>query len=649
MVVLATMKTPFFTSLSIHMCMLFFASHNLAEDNMTVFSTSSLDQSYQYNSSSTSTTTYDDGTFRKPGARTTQGSKNKNWCGKPYGASFTPNSDGGPFSSALSSGPRLNLQCTPKLNPYLEGDGPEISSIIVDAGLTYYPVEGAVEISEKVTQLQIVIINTNTSQAITAGIVAVNTLGNHFQFPLNTLGKPSTDSYHIICQAYSHDEYLAERPVSLQYLPDLSGKGTGVAVRVNSESGTLMVTNDKGALQTLIPFGFAVDYSKQYSDAMIAALINTLKELKVNTVQLILGPQGASDIPQLKEFLHELGQAGIWIQYDMRNLYWNKELVASNIKVAQQHPNVLLYHTAMEPDGRGIKVDDIHQTSQSVKLNDPYHPVSLTLSCEDYQFSNYTNGNDIVLTNPFVIEANQRSSGDVTTSNSVYGSSSCDNCKGSFLDLVNRIRIFRNRRHILHKDRTMQFWGVPQADCAQGGNQVPTGEQFLLMCTVYIIEGAVGLMTWNDKLDFSPDLKKAIQTMGMSLPQIGRYLERPQSFLPLPPTNTYPNDTFIANIWLNQADQTILVMVANLAPKQASWEVHPPPFKFNSTDTSQLQTSWLYISENSQHPTIVHKKETLSLTGSLQGYGFGAWIIQDKSAADTSTGTAPLQNQWTTQ
>ncbi|KAA1107133.1 hypothetical protein PGT21_003608 [Puccinia graminis f. sp. tritici] len=211
---------------------------------MTVFSTSSLEeQSFHQNSSSSSTTTTYDGNFDNPG---------------PYDGSFRPNNDGAVSSSALPSRPLLNLQCTPKLNPYMETDDPEISSLIVDAGLTYYPVEGAIEISEKITQLQIVIINTNTSQAITAGIVTVNTLGNRFQFPLTTLGKPSTDSYQVICQAYSNDEYLAERPVSVQYLPDPRRKGMTEAVRIESESGTLMVTNDKGALQTLIPFGSVI-------------------------------------------------------------------------------------------------------------------------------------------------------------------------------------------------------------------------------------------------------------------------------------------------------------------------------------------------------------------------------------------------------
>ncbi|KAI9601981.1 hypothetical protein KEM48_001271 [Puccinia striiformis f. sp. tritici PST-130] len=613
MVTTTTPKPVACTLLLLHICLFFVASHSLAKDNMTVFSTSSSeDHSYHQNSSSSATTKTYGGAFDNTGyvpwvyllhnfhsdfkfafdsrPSTTQGAKN--WCGKPLGGSFKPNSDVGASNPALLSRPLLNLQCTPKLNPYTEADDPQISSLIVDAGLTYYPMEGAVEISEKVQQLQVVIINTNTSQAVTAGIVGHRLLSNHMP-------------------AYSHDEFIAESSLSLKYLPDLSQKGMGEAVRINSESGTLMVTNDKGSLQTLIPFGFAVDYSKSYSPTEMTELINSLQELNVNTVQLILARQGANDISQLREFIRALGKAGIWIQYDLRNVYWNKELMASHIEVARRHPNVLLYHTAMEPDGLGTEVRGIHETSESVKQHDPYHPVSLTLTCEDYQFANYTSGNDIILTNPFVIGVDKRSPGDVTPSNSTYGSSTCDNCRGSFLDLV------------------------------------PTGEQFLLMCTTYLIEGAVGLMTWNDKMNFSPDLKKAIQTIGASLPQIGRYLEIPQSFLPLPPVTSYPNDTFIANIWLNQADQTILVMVANLAPKQVSWEVNPPAFNFNST--TQLQTSWLYVSEKSQHPQIGQKEDHLSLKGRMNGYGFGAWIIQAKSTLDNTIEAVSPLNTWNTQ
>ncbi|PLW24637.1 hypothetical protein PCASD_06225, partial [Puccinia coronata f. sp. avenae] len=318
MFTLATSRTTSFTPLLLLLCLSFFSSSNLADDNMTVFSTSSFDQSYQYNSTrSSKTTTYSD-TDGSPSENPR--SKDKFWCGNPNDPSFPLNSEQRP---ALLSRPLLNLRCTPKLKPYVQVDDPAISSLIVDAGLTYYPIEGAIEISDKVKQLEIVIINTNTSQAITAGIVAINTLGNQFQFPLTT--------------------------------------GIGESVRVNSESGTIMVTNDKGALQTLIPFGFAVDYSRNYSASQLTALITTLKDLNV---QLILGH---FDVAQLNRFLNDLGKAGIWIQYDMRRIYWNQALVTSHINLARQHSNVLLYHTAMEPDGHAMEAGDICEASQAVR------------------------------------------------------------------------------------------------------------------------------------------------------------------------------------------------------------------------------------------------------------------------------------------
>jgi hypothetical protein len=101
-------------------------------------------------------------------------------------------------------------------------------------------------------------------------------------------------------------------------------------------------------LLTLV-FCFSSDYSKSYSPSESTKLINSLKELNgrfdlnpiphirlsesdrfscdlnlVNTVQLILGPQGATDKSQTTEFLRQLGKAGLWIQYDMRNV--KKEL-----------------------------------------------------------------------------------------------------------------------------------------------------------------------------------------------------------------------------------------------------------------------------------------------------------------------------------
>ncbi|CAH7675119.1 hypothetical protein BY996DRAFT_4588125, partial [Phakopsora pachyrhizi] len=155
--------------------------------------------------------------------------------------------------------PFLNLRCTPNLRPYIETDDPRIGSVIVDAALTHYQIDGAVEISDGVQQLQVVIINTRTQKVITSGAVGVNTIGNVINFSLSDLGSPQEDSLEIICQAYSKNEWIAERNLEIDYLPEHKSKQVGGVVRINSESGTLMVLDKKsGQTKNLIPFGLVI-------------------------------------------------------------------------------------------------------------------------------------------------------------------------------------------------------------------------------------------------------------------------------------------------------------------------------------------------------------------------------------------------------
>ena len=61
----------------------------------------------------------------------------------------------------------------------------------------------------------------------------------------------------------------------------------------------------------------------------------------------------------------------------------------------KSRPNLLLWHTGDEPDGTS---DPLNATSTAYDLIyslDGYHPVSLVLNCQDYQYTAYTSGTDI--------------------------------------------------------------------------------------------------------------------------------------------------------------------------------------------------------------------------------------------------------------
>ncbi|KAH9820720.1 hypothetical protein DFH28DRAFT_884089, partial [Melampsora americana] len=200
-------------------------------------------------------------------------------------------------------------------------------------------------------------------------------------------------------------------------------------------------------------------------------------------------------------------------------------------------------------------------------------------------------------------------------------------CRGQYLDLLYRLRVYRERRHYLGRDRTMQLWAVPQAFGEhEHWSRSPTGDEFLLMCTIYLIEGAVGLMGWREDAQTTADLKKGAAKLGNALPEIMPFLGLPQAFLPIPPSTPYPNDTFIARVWPNPNTNTMLVLVANLVEQSVNWAINPPKSSF-LPQGKNITTQTLYLSEGEALANVTVNGDSISLTGTIQGLGCGAWII----------------------
>jgi hypothetical protein len=107
--------------------------------------------------------------------------------------------------------------------------------------------------------------------------------------------------------------------------------------------------------------------------------------------------------------------AGMYIVYDMRSYvqtlsphliminiivfrnYQNLSAVAQQVNTYASIPNLLNWETAHEPDGNSDPQNAAQATYDLIYQLDGYHPVSIVLNCQDYNFSPYVNGADIVL------------------------------------------------------------------------------------------------------------------------------------------------------------------------------------------------------------------------------------------------------------
>jgi hypothetical protein len=189
--------------------------------------------------------------------------------------------------------------------------------------------------------------------------------------------------------------------------------------------------------------------------------------------------------------LDRMQEVGIYLMYDMRFTYMNDTSVMEQVESIKYRPNLLLWYTGDEPDGTS---DPLNATSIAYDLIyslDGYHPVSLVLNCQDYEWASYTAGTDIVMQDVYMIGNNVTWSNEWnTTCTPDYGDCGCDNCFsipagdsnavppnstyygetvpadsdiGSYFDISDRVSSFKNRLEVMGWERTKAVWTVPQA------------------------------------------------------------------------------------------------------------------------------------------------------------------------------------------
>ncbi|KAL3425398.1 hypothetical protein PVAG01_02189 [Phlyctema vagabunda] len=137
-------------------------------------------------------------------------------------------------------------------------------------------------------------------------------------------------------------------------------------------------------------------------------------------------------------------------------------------------------------------------TYDLIKSIDPWHPISVCLNCLNYYFEEYTSGADIIMSDPYPIAVNTSWSTEYDTAcNTTYGCCGCDDCKGTFEDVSERLDIYAEYQEILNLPQKPQ-WGVPQAF----GNETfwsryPTPEEEIVMSMLFINHGAKGIAMWD--------------------------------------------------------------------------------------------------------------------------------------------------------
>jgi hypothetical protein len=453
------------------------------------------------------------------------------WCGKNYMSTEPVTNPGGQFPiSQTFSEPHLALRCGPAVKPYLPEDldptDPTFVSILVDTPITFSNISGATAFRQfsSLSTLDVTVLV--DGKKLASGSVPVNASKHILPFSLSSL-EPRTEAYNLTCTASLGDGTEVLGSSLLTYLP-AKPAGIGSVTKMDMRSGTLLAkppTGEEGPYERIFPIGFYTQF-EGYLDSNLS-ISSTLKEQGFTVVHTV-PPFENNTI--LEQVLDKMQEAGLWLMYDMRYTYQNDTSVTEQVNLIKSRPNLLLWYTADEPDGTSDPLNATTLTQFLINSLDGgdgkggsgYHPVSLVLNCQNYFWSEYANGADVLMQDTYMIGNNVSFSLEWSTPCTVdFGDCGCDNCVGTdgvgtFKDISSRMDVFAERSFIDGWELEKVVWTVPQGfGDEEYWTRTPTGEEFVVQSIVGINHGGLGVVSWDDPT--TDDIKAGASALALAL------------------------------------------------------------------------------------------------------------------------------------
>ncbi|KAI6099015.1 hypothetical protein F5141DRAFT_1144020 [Pisolithus sp. B1] len=487
------------------------------------------------------------------------------WCGKNYMANQTVVPPGGQFPlPSKSNDALLVFRCAPVFRPYLQEDAKN-AAFVVDTRIVYDLINGASPIS---------LPNNTGSSSHAAGNVAVTIevggLRTTHDVPLNATGyevpldisglTAQQTPYNVSCSALYSPSSLNPQSYStnatLLYLPNSKNSVTKTDLRTGS-LWARPANNTGGPFQPFVPQGFYISFNPYLVQNL--SYIDQLKAEGFNTIHPV---PPYNDTAVFEQVLNKSVELGLYIIFDMRSYYENLTAVAELVNTYKSLPNLLTWETAHEPDGNSDPFNAAKQAYDLIYQLDGYHPVGIVLNCEDYNFTPYVEGADIVLEDTYPIGINATYSLVWhTPCTPDFGHCGCDDCRGGLIDIQARIQTYKDRLDILGYDRTKTVWTTPQA-VGDGAywTTIPTGAQWAAIGLISFNHGATGSMSYQ--FPTTSGNSTTIEGTASILTNIITEYVQPYLVRPKVTQTIYSYEGIDASVWYDGS--SYLVIVANV-------------------------------------------------------------------------------------
>lgn len=526
------------------------------------------------------------------------------WCGKHYRKTDPIVSPGGNFVNPVtSSASLLAFRCSPGLKPYLESDiSSSSNTILVDIIVTHQQIAGTSALPSGSLPNTVTVQATTNGKVVASGSVPLNATKYELSLSLSGL-TPSVTPYTLQCSTtVGSQTFKASSPLSV--LPNPTG---GSAVKMDLKTGALLAkpaTGQSGDYKPVFSLGYYTNFG-----GYLASNLSVLDEIKADGFTIVHPVPTFDNLTALDAVLDRMQELGLYLMYDFRWDYTNLTAVNEQVDRIKSRPNLLLWYTADEPDGWGDALNATTLAYNAIyKKDQGYHPVSLVLNCQDYYYSQYAAGADILMQDAYMIGNNVTFSSQWgTPCTPDYGDCGCDNCKGSFKDISDRMDQFSERNRILGWDLTKSLWTVPQAFGEETyWKRKPTGKEWTVEALLAVNHGARGVISWNDPT--TPEIKAASSALAKALLSLTSFLFSHTAVF----TSFYQAGTDLG-VWKDGS--RTLIIATNLQYTAIS-----------------IDTSTLGLSIGSSVTPMLNSGATIQRIGgksilSFESVGSGAWIF----------------------
>lgn len=279
-------------------------------------------------------------------------------------------------------------------------------------------------------------------------------------FPKKTLREGQNE---ITVSFYENDKWIDSRKVWVTIRPHRAN-----AVKIDRATGGLFTDG-----MPMLPFGF-------YSYFPVEP--NLPEDEVINGFNMI-SPYQKIDRKTLKDrkaYMNRCADLGMRVNYNLCSVAGGggvgssrmeglssqekREMLIKEVEMFRDHPALLAWYIADEPDGRNLPADSLLETYKLIKELDPYHPVSLVLN-SPRKAVEFRDVADIIMTDPYPIP------------------------QGRLLEVKEYTEITKKAVWL---DKPV--WVVPQAF---GGNEwwqrEPTPREIRAMTYMALIHGATGI------------------------------------------------------------------------------------------------------------------------------------------------------------